>query len=301
MDRVSEERDPLYVNLRDDQKSKVKSQRSDTNHHRSVQQHVHTSDISLSKKEKENIKLKRDIDSEDRKRDRGSEKRDKEKIRTTHHSRLETENNSILENNQDSNKKTPRRTEKLATPEHSKEDHRKTHIKQTYTLKASKENTNPQQKEQRTRSPQRRRVSSPAVNSMIRTENVKEYPIIANEVADITSRPRNTSKEKSSRRDSSKTRHKQDTNSLENHRKSTTNTNEIIVKEELPTVDSDKYKKSHSKKGYVINYDDKNGTVSSVCKIKAAPGSSKRKKQLKENHVKDLTKHRAPEKNALRK
>lgn len=45
--------------------------------------------------------------------------------------------------------------------------------------------------------------------------------------------------------------------------------------EKISTAKSEKPKSKRSK--YVINYDDKNGTVSSICKIKSGPGTYKRK------------------------
>lgn len=63
--------------------------------------------------------------------------------------------------------------------------------------------------------------------------------------------------------------------------------------------------RSNKHREYVINYDDKNGTVSSICKIKTGLGTPRRKKtskeMLKENHKDDAIKTKSVDKLALRK
>ncbi|XP_052737523.1 general transcriptional corepressor trfA [Bicyclus anynana] len=72
--------------------------------------------------------------------------------------------------------------------------------------------------------------------------------------------------------------------------------------DKIPETKQDKSTKSKRSK-YVINYDDKNGTVSSICKIKKGPGTYKRKmieidsKNLQESN----TKEKSLNKIALRK
>lgn len=59
-----------------------------------------------------------------------------------------------------------------------------------------------------------------------------------------------------------------------------------------------------SRREYVINYDDKNGTVSSICKIRSASDSPRRKKTTKEavkEKFKENLKNKSSDKAALRK
>lgn len=113
----------------------------------------------------------------------------------------------------------------------------------------------------------------------------------------------NSSKDKiNSMRENIKPQTKQDSDSSPHRSSHHTKSNNEKEKDLSSKSNSNR---SNRHREYVINYDDKNGTVSSICKIKPGIGPPRRKKTskeiLKENHKDNSMKNKTVDKIALRK
>ncbi|KAJ2952814.1 hypothetical protein O0L34_g7179 [Tuta absoluta] len=198
------------------------------------------------------------------------------------------------------------RTEKLATPDYSNEKYTndKIYDKSSKQLKLSNEvNTGEDSSlrstkvEHRSRSSQRNKIKPEDVplEEKMKFHDVKAAHHKGNIVnGDTKYNSRTSSQDKSAKRESSNTRKHVDS-SNDNYRNSTksSKSKEISISDKVPSS-KDAYKTSRS--AYVINYDDKNGTVSSVCKVK--PGFTSSRKKPKEK-TKEKEYRNKPEKNAL--
>lgn len=212
--------------------------------------------------------------------------------------------------------KKKQRTEKLATPDYSNESRRTTYDKSNgrRTNLSSKDkidenNTTEKLKtEHRSRSSHRHSTSTKPVSVELVPKDLGkavkedskplEKVILENVVAKY--RTRESSKDKTSgRKESPKGRQKVNTHDTDSYRNSSsTRAKEIIIPERVPNGTSDSHRSKRSE--YVINYDDKNGTVSSICKVTGS-GSSKKKKILKDGPKEYKERNKTTEKIALRK
>ncbi|XP_045785109.1 uncharacterized protein LOC123880823 [Maniola jurtina] len=162
-------------------------------------------------------------------------------------------------------KHTPRRTEKLITPDII--------MPENISEQTSKDS---------------KRISTSSNNSthnkLQRNESLKRTK--AQNSTRVSLEDENVQKNKVNKHHKEKGNIKSTVKSFNNHSTITSNENKSPSKSsrntELQKVDKtfdtklDKSTKSQRNK-YVINYDDKNGTVSSICKIKKGPGTYKRK------------------------
>ncbi|KAI5641803.1 hypothetical protein NE865_06107 [Phthorimaea operculella] len=271
---ITEEEEPMYVNY--GVKPEPTSQRTD-----SIRRKANKSPSKMSNSMKANEINKTDSIKA---RSRNFEKENKDKI----YEKTRRVDSNVVAIEPKPTRKI--RTEKLATPEYSSEKHATDKIYEK-SLKHQKlsndvnieDDSLPRSSkvEHRSRSSQRNKIKPEEVPSEERNKSHdrKDQRHNGNIVyGDAKYHTRTPSKDKSARRESSKTSKHVDS-SNDNYRNSTKSSKgkEISISDRVPSSKDD-YKTSRS--AYVINYDDKNGTVSSVCKVK--PGSSSAKKKPKE-------------------
>lgn len=187
------------------------------------------------------------------------------------------------ESQQRSQKKhPPRRTEKLATPDI------------TTTHQKSSERTSKDLKKVLPHN------SSSTQNKLHRNESLRRNK--AEIATKVISEDKNILNKKDREHNKEKDPVKSE-NALNGHSTVTSHENKTHSKASRNTIMSHKTDKIFDKKldmsakpkrsKYVINYDDKNGTVSSICKIKKGPGTYKRKvltienKNLQDSNTKD--------------
>ncbi|XP_050344795.1 uncharacterized protein LOC126769882 isoform X2 [Nymphalis io] len=192
--------------------------------------------------------------------------------------------NEIKQDTSQHLKKHPRRTEKLTTPDHLQEKFVRQRSYDRNKLNTSISNN---------------KYDSFNANSLKKKENKDSSKL----VVDNSSKPKNKEGiENSSTENESKIRNTTKTTNVARP-KDTSNENKTSIKSneenqslqyalKLSTNKSIKTSSSNTKPDksskskrskYVINYDDKNGTVSSICKIKSVPGTYTRKLVSVEN------------------
>lgn len=246
-------------------------------------------------------------------KNRSSERRDKKENVTEY--KADTDNDKDSQQKKHSSIKRKQRTEKLATPDYTNESrrtsydkpHRRTNLS-PYDKIYENNTTEKLKTEHRSRSSHRHSTSTkpvtvelvPKDSSKIVKEDSKpstlEKQILEN--GGVKHRTRASSKDKTSdRKESPKGRHRGNTDSYRTTSSSRAN-KEILIPERVPNGTSDSHRSKRSE--YVINYDDKKGTVSSICKVTGS-GSSKKKKILKDSPKEYKDRNKTTEKISLRK
>lgn len=302
---ASEEKEPLYVNLNAEEK-KIKNsiQRTD----------------SIRRKPEEQKKTHVKVDTSSSKRKEITENR-KSRSNCTHATPETKEraksasraDQDCLEKKENPLQKTTRvkRTEKLSTPDYpndkiynSSSRRRKSSSERTDDYK----NTLTSKQEHRSRSAQRRpnkECSERIVEEENKQDNRRDsqHQAIIEENMEVKYRTGNSSKDRTGRRkESAKTPQKIYSKSETTHNSTNSRGREKIIMDKTPNGKPDS--KASKRSEYVINYDDKNGTVSSICKVSGS-STSKKKKAItdrgtdipKEHKMKNKT----AEKIALRK
>ncbi|KAI8435102.1 hypothetical protein MSG28_003494 [Choristoneura fumiferana] len=107
---------------------------------------------------------------------------------------------------------------------------------------------------------------------------------------------RNSSRHLTVKKDSLEHQKRSSINSADRHRKSL----QIKTDEKNGEIRLTKERPRSKRNEYVINYDDKNGTVTSVCKVSADQGSTKKKKSSLEKLKEIKSQNKTPEKINLR-
>lgn len=108
---------------------------------------------------------------------------------------------------------------------------------------------------------------------------------------------RSSSRHSTVKKDSLEHQKRSSINSADRHR----NTLQIKTGEKNGEIRLTKERPRSKRNEYVINYDDKNGTVTSVCKVSADQGSTKKKKSSLEKLKDFKSQNKTPEKINLRK
>lgn len=300
---ATEEKEALYVNLNAVEK-KIKNyiQRTD----------------SIRRKLEEQKKPHVKVDTNSSKCTEIAETR-KSRIRNCTHARPENKERvksasradaHSLEKKENPLQKTTRvkRTEKLSTPDYpndkiySSSPRRKSSSERT----ADYNNTLTTKQEHRSRSALRRptKESSERIGKEENKQNGRrdsKHQIEEN--MDVKHRTRNSSKDKIGRKkESAKTPQKTYSKSESNHQSTNSRGREKIIMDKVPNGQSDS--KASKRSEYVINYDDKNGTVSSICKVSGS-STSKKKTAIRDRSTdipkEHKMKNKTSEKIALRK
>lgn len=314
------EEEPLYVNFnvnRVKRDSPKTGQRSSSSRRSSEQQpSTHNYNIVTTNKSdhfKINIKSTHD---------RSHKRQDKDKNKTDYLKPIERtncESDSLPKKLQSLNKNRVKRTEKLATPEYSRDPQNNiSSIKNKLSNKKDEQGTNHKLKTEHPGIPGSSR-GYPAIKQIKHDRNEDSVTKDSNkaekrDLKDVTEledngivkyRARPSSNDKMNERKSSKSHQKLDTNSSDSFRNSTLTSRakekDINTKERIANPRSDTHKTS-KRSEYVINYDDKNGTVSSICKVKPGSGTP-RKQNILKDIVSDIPKEKTKksEKKTLRK
>lgn len=302
---ISEEKEPLYVNLNAKRENINNSiQRTDSIRRKleeSKKPHVKVDTISSKRAE---------IAETRKSRSNYSHARPGNKERVQSASRSDTDS---LEKNKNTLPKTTRanrtvkRTEKLSTPDYPND---KVCNSSSPRRKSSSErmdnynNTQLSKQEHRNRSAQRR-LSKESSDRIAEEENKQDdtdlkHQTILEENMNVMSRIGNSSQDKNGRRkESAKTPQKTYLKSESTHH---SRGREKNITDKLPNGKPDS--KGSSRSEYVINYNDKNGTVSSICKVSGS-STSKKKKAIRDRGAEIPKEHnmknKTAEKIALRK
>lgn len=301
---VSEEKEPLYVNLNtEEKKMKNATQRTDSIRRKlEAQKKTHVKADTSSSKRTEIAETRKS-------RSNCNHARPEKKERIKAASRAD--GNSI-DKKENSLQKTTRvkRTEKLSTPDYSND---KIHNSSSPRRKSSSErtdddynNTQTSKKEHRSRSAPRRSTTENS-ERIAEEENKQDdrkdskHQTTTEENMDV--KFRTSSKDRTSRRkEFTKTPQKTYSKSENTYHSTNSRGREKIIMDKVPNSKPDK--KASKRSEYVINYDDKNGTVSSVCKVSGS-GISKKKKSIRDRDTDIPKEHKmkniASEKIALRK
>ncbi|KAM3963514.1 uncharacterized protein ACR2FA_002447 isoform 2-T2 [Aphomia sociella] len=211
-------------------------------------------------------------------------------------------------------KPQPRRTKKLVTPEHSFNYSKEKHDENCNNRHS---NLTPQEKEHSTNS-----IDSTKLGQQNRSRSSQRQTNKPTKIhEDVNDLNKNIIRNEKIKKDSTKYRSRQpsqDKNDKEsskaNHKAESSSSNYVVdtkpinnTEENYPEKILNSKKNSHKtpkRSEYVINYDDKKGTVSSVCKIKSGHGSSKRKtvsnEKNKETPKEYKTKNKMLDKTPLR-
>lgn len=303
---VSEEKEPLYVNLNAEKKKMNNSiQRTHSVRHKlEGQQKNHAKvDISSSKRTK----------TAETRKSRSNRNHDgpehKERVKSA--SRADTD---TLKKNEHILKKTTRvkRTEKLSTPDYPDDKIYNSSSSQKRLSNEKTDDYNSKQtskQEHRSRSAQRHSTKETCEriadeeNKQDDSRDTKQQTIIEEDTV-VKSRTRNSSKDKTGSKKESTTQAPQKIYSKSEsiHNSTKSRGREKVIMDKVPNGKPDSIASKRSE--YVINYDDKNGTVSSICKVSGS-STSKKKKAIrdrstdipKEHKMKNMT----SEKIALRK
>lgn len=298
---VSEEKEPLYVNLNaEEKKMKNCMQRTD-----SIRRKLEGQQKAQAKVDTSNSKRTDPVEIRKSRSNRHQD-RSEHKVRVKS-ARVDTDS---LEKKEDLLKKTTRvkRTEKLSTPDYPND---KIYNSSSSRRRLSSEKTDDHNKQtskqdHRSRSGQRHSTkesgekNADEENKQDDRKDSKHQTIIEEVV--LKSRTRNLSKDKTgSRNETTKAPQKIASKPESAYNSTNSKGRDEIISEKVPNGKPDSRASKRSE--YVINYDDKNGTVSSICKVSGS-STSKKKKAIKrgtdipkENKMKNKT----SEKIALRK
>ncbi|XP_047020953.1 uncharacterized protein LOC124630950 [Helicoverpa zea] len=296
--KLSEDKDPIYVNLNDDiQKSNTLEKRDiqklKTNSLNSRQRKSQNTELHKSNKEQTSDTPSSSLNYSDRRKERRSDSGTDNSLRTKHSIHKDTISRSAYKDT------LSRRAQKIDKPQNSsdksekiKEDRKEDKLNITKEPRKHSESKSSRDKKSSTEKTDHRSRSLQRPTSNVPQAESEE-----------TSRDRN-------RRAVEKADHKYNGSLDENHAvhsgrkrnssrdKSTKETvkssqkQESVYTAQIPVVQSrgnDKdlgtkmnATRSNARKEYVINYDDKNGTVSSICKIQPSLGTPRRKKTSKD-------------------
>ncbi|XP_046964640.1 uncharacterized protein LOC124533433 isoform X2 [Vanessa cardui] len=187
-----------------------------------------------------------------------------------HHSVVNRNNkNEIKKDSSQQPKKYPRRTEKLTTPDHLQDKFIRQRSYDKHKINTSTSNNKYEVFNTNSLKKKENKDISKMVVANIGKATAEHEANIRNATKTKTvDRPKDISKEiKTS------TKSNEENQSFQYAMKLSTNK---TVKTSSSNTKPDRSSKSKRSK-YVINYDDKNGTVSSICKIKSVPGTYTRK------------------------
>lgn len=171
------------------------------------------------------------------------------------------------ESEQNLKKRIPRRTEKLTTPDHITEYNVKQRLYNNTTPTNKNNNMDKSDVSRNSMRKYKNKNSDTIIEVTKQRKDDKKYDNFKNPqmmTNKNTNNKEHVTVNQNSLRGNKGSLHSQ--NSLKTNQNNT---------EKISTAKSEKPKSKRSK--YVINYDDKNGTVSSICKIKSGPGTYKRK------------------------
>ncbi|XP_031768160.2 uncharacterized protein MAL13P1.304 isoform X2 [Galleria mellonella] len=210
--------------------------------------------------------------------------------------RSETENQSLRRKQEmlSTKKDQPRRTKKLVTPEHSVNYQKDNHCENSnnnHSNKILRENEYKSESTELKKMGQlnRSRKSQHQTNNPEKTHKVINAKVISEETKKdtIKYRPRQPSQDKNNK-ELSKVNYKSEGASSNEYNAKLINNTEGNSPDKIINSKKSNYK-TPKRSEYVINYDDKKGTVSSICKVKSGHSSSKKKSVSNEKH-KEITK-----------
>lgn len=191
-------------------------------------------------------------------------------------SRVRSRDELLNDNSQKTKKSNPRRTEKLITPDHFQEKsvRQRSHDKNSIGYRHNKYETYNTNSSRKKPSKDVTKIVEHNISKSNKTHELKnnssENSVSNHSTINYVNRtvePKNSSSE-------NKISVKPHENKINNQQIIKLNRN----KKENSTSNTKSEKSSKPKRSkYVINYDDKNGTVSSICKIKSVPGTYTRK------------------------
>ncbi|XP_049867158.1 uncharacterized protein LOC126367604 isoform X3 [Pectinophora gossypiella] len=270
------EQEPAYVNFIE-AKRENSLRRTDSTRRKAEKLHVKAENLrTLEDKKTDSVRT----------RTRNQDKHDKERVNA-----VETVHREDREILQRPIRKI--RTEKLATPECTNDKHgspiiydrpssRKTPLINKPGGEEKHSISRNSKHEHRSRSSQRHLPKikpDEQLTEVLRTSDKKE---VKNKEINENDTINYHTKEKNGKRESANT-HKHEMNTSASYRNSmTTKNKEKDNVERLSNSKSCDHRPS-KRSEYVINYDDKNGTVSSICKVKNGSGTPKKKKILKDS------------------